>query len=137
MKSFLSENPSIKVPKYWKNNSYPKGKANHPVVFVSYNNSLAYCRWLENKYPKYKFRLPSVQEWENAASGNRDIEYPWGNRINDRNLNYNKLVALVYLQKNHTVTYCDKRSSQYGKKLKLNEVINLSKRGPLKGWINH
>ena len=30
------------APKYWKNGAYPQGKENHPVIFVSYNNALAY-----------------------------------------------------------------------------------------------
>lgn len=122
-KMFLDENSSIKIPRYWKNNSYPRGKSKHPVVFISYNNALSYCRWLEKKYPKYRFRLPSVREWENAASGSSNLKYPWGNKIDDNKLNYNKLVASVYLKENPEVTYCDKRSSQYGRRLKLSEVI--------------
>ena len=125
------------APKYWKNGAYPQGKENHPVIFVSYNNALAYCKWLEKKYPAYKFRLPTVSEWEYAASGGKNYIYPWGNQINDNNFNYNNLVASVYLKQNPTVTYNNPKSIYYGKSLPLNQVISINQNGRVSGWINH
>jgi formylglycine-generating enzyme required for sulfatase activity len=50
--------------------------ANHPVVFVSWNEAKTYCSWVDR-------RLPTEAEWEKAASWdpktNEKRVYPWGN----------------------------------------------------------
>ena len=98
-KRFLDANPQWRknrIPtvyhdgdylKHWNGNSYPSGKAGHPVTYVSWYAAMAYAKWAGK-------RLPTEAEWEKAARGGLvGKRYPWGNSIDSTKANYNKQVG--------------------------------------------
>ncbi|MFD5896509.1 MULTISPECIES: formylglycine-generating enzyme family protein [unclassified Streptomyces] len=56
----------------------PRAPANHPVTGITWEAATAYCRWLGNRLGGLDVRLPTEDEWERAARGDDDREFPWG-----------------------------------------------------------
>ena len=79
------------VPGHWEDNRPPKGLESHPVVYVSWRDAIAYCRWLSEVTGK-PITLPSEAEWEKAARGDKDTRiYPWGDTFDRLRCNTREL----------------------------------------------
>jgi formylglycine-generating enzyme required for sulfatase activity len=59
-----------------------EGYENHPVIEVTWFGARDYCLWRDA-------RLPTELEWEYAASGPSNWEYPWGDDWNPDNAVWN------------------------------------------------
>lgn len=86
---YVNETRAV-LPLHWKG-EFPAHLANHPVTNVSYDDAVAYCKWLSDKQHR-KYRLPTENEWVlmayegKRANGNN---FPWkSNELQANLLNY-------------------------------------------------
>lgn len=56
--------------KHWKGGKIPKGQERFPVVYVSWEDAVAYAAWAGK-------RLPTELEWQYAAQTDKGNEWPW------------------------------------------------------------
>ena len=55
----------------------PWADGKHPVLYVSWNEAVAFCQWL-GKRERKTYRLPTEAEWEYSARGGDGRIFPWG-----------------------------------------------------------
>jgi formylglycine-generating enzyme required for sulfatase activity len=64
--------------------NFPEGNyqgGNYPMVAVSWDQAQAYCQY-------YGLSLPTEAQWEYAARGAEDRQYPWGNQWDPKKCNH-------------------------------------------------
>jgi formylglycine-generating enzyme required for sulfatase activity len=69
--AFMKDTGSLKAPDQWDTVELKNG-GDLPVIGVTWQDASSYCRWAGR-------RLPTEAEWEKAARGNDERQYPWGN----------------------------------------------------------
>jgi formylglycine-generating enzyme required for sulfatase activity len=63
------------------------GRGNRPVIYVFWDDAVAYAEWLSQQTGK-EYRLPTEAEWEYAARAGTDTKYWWGNTASHEYANY-------------------------------------------------
>ncbi|WP_336053988.1 formylglycine-generating enzyme family protein [Streptomyces sp. CA2R101] len=75
--NFLKETGHTSRPTTWYLGAYPWDRSNHPVAGVQPADADRYAQWLSER-TGHAWRLPTEAEWERAARGDDDREFPWG-----------------------------------------------------------
>lgn len=87
--AFIKE-AKYKPPTNWDGDQFPTEKGGHPVVNISWDDAIEYCKWLGTQTKK-QYRLPTEAEWEKSARWNTSEEksliYPWGNDFDPKKAN--------------------------------------------------
>ncbi len=150
--AFLEDGGDAGTPRYWENGRYPEGKANHPVLFVSFDDASAYCDWIREKTGR-DVAIPSAEQWEKAARGTKGGLYPWGDEKGARysrgklesRFNFNAVcAAYVLAELGDTKTVYVDRSGNEGGTVMVKAIANakgdtlsISPDGGVTAWIDH
>jgi formylglycine-generating enzyme required for sulfatase activity len=156
-KAFLDATGSRSAPPYWAGGTYPAGKANHPVAYVSLTKARQYADWVSGQ-TGWKVTIPTANQWEKAARGPNAYLYPWGNSLEARyedgvlisKCNYNAVTAAYYLKHEpwKEVTYNNKKSRYFGARTTVDRIagyddagnptyLSVGAGGAVRGWVSH
>ncbi|MEI6652053.1 MAG: SUMF1/EgtB/PvdO family nonheme iron enzyme [Chlorobiaceae bacterium] len=64
-----------------------QAEENHPVIHVSWNDAVAYCKWMSEKTGE-PFRLPTEAEWEYACRAGTTTPFSTGENLTTGQANY-------------------------------------------------
>ena len=96
-------------PRYWTDKKW--NALEQPVVGVSWYESVAFCLWL-SELTGEKIVLPSEQQWQRAAQGDKGYVYPWGNEWDGSRCN-NSVKSFDSKQTTPVTQYEGKGNSPY------------------------
>ena len=92
----------------WNGNMYPKGRANHPVVNISWFAAKAYAEWVGKD-------LPTQEQWELAARATaKNKKYAWGDTDPKNKANYDRYTPKVSFRKPPTKVVGSYLPNEYG-----------------------
>ena len=74
----------------WKNPGFPQ-KGDHPVASISWNDAVAFIKWLNRKEGTDRYRLPTEAEREYACRAGTDTPFYWGSSPDGRYANFGDL----------------------------------------------
>jgi formylglycine-generating enzyme required for sulfatase activity len=134
-KAFLNATGSTNYPSYWSGGTYPAGKANHAVNFVSLTQANAYAAWVSAQ-TGWNVVVPSAPQWEKAARGPSAYTYPWGNTqdatysggVLTAKANFNANVTSYYLNSHGSdpATYNNSNSTHYNQTVTVGTITAYS-----------
>jgi len=76
--------------RHWRNGTFREGKANHPVLWVSWNDARQYCAWVSQGTGR-TIAIPTEAQWGKAARGPKGYANP-----RQPQLNFNGVCARQY-----------------------------------------
>ncbi|QEL13738.1 formylglycine-generating enzyme family protein [Limnoglobus roseus] len=156
-KAFLDDTGTRGTPSYWHGGTYPEGKANHPVAYVSLAKAKEYAAWVGKK-TGWKVAIPTADQWEKAARGPKGFLYPWGNSSDvvyadgklTSKFNFNGVTVAKYLkdEPKKAVTYNNNKSKYFGIKTTVDQIagydnsgrattLSIGANGSVRGWVSH
>ncbi|KOR31647.1 hypothetical protein TI05_12325, partial [Achromatium sp. WMS3] len=62
------------------------GRGKRPVIYISWNDAVAYCKWLSEQTGK-DYRLPTEAEWEYCCRAGTTTRYWWSDAVGKNNAN--------------------------------------------------
>lgn len=163
-KTYLTATGRTTYPAHWSGGTFPAGKANHPVLYISLTEAQQYCAWISAVTGR-SFAVPTSAQWEKAARGPNAWLYPGGNTtglsynsstgVLTTNFSYNGVTAAYYRFNFPTlaVSYDNPNSAWSGVATTVagitayasgtpaspgaGAVLAISASGSVSGWVNH